>query len=142
MGNKSPKSVSQGDIEILATLLIAFPQISRIMFDPKKRTLALVFLCRGPIGKTEQRRIKKLYRESVEVYHSLCGIESRSISCSWDLMDELCSFQVERDVASLSTGELSLTTSLVSQNVAVFSAFDDFILGEESELSWSARFFV
>jgi hypothetical protein len=57
-------------------------------------------------------------------------------------MDELCSFQVERDVASLSTGELSLTTSLVSQNVAVFSAFDDSTLGEESELSWSARFFV
>jgi hypothetical protein len=49
---------------------------------------------------------------------------------------------VERDVVSLSTGELSLTTSLISQSTSVFSAFDDSTLGEEPELSLSARFFV
>ncbi|HON86711.1 MAG: hypothetical protein KBI39_00405 [Firmicutes bacterium] len=142
MGKRSPRAVSQGDVEILATLLIAFPQISRIVFDPKRRTLTLVFLCKGPIGKAQQRRINKLYRESIEVYHSLCGIESRCVSCSWDLTGELSSFQVERDVVSLSTGELSLTTSLISQSTSVFSAFDDSTLGEEPELSLSARFFV
>jgi hypothetical protein len=57
-------------------------------------------------------------------------------------MDNLCSFQVERDVESLSTDELSLTASLVSQNVRVFSASDGSTLVEDIELSWSARFFL
>ncbi|HHY69016.1 MAG TPA: hypothetical protein GYA09_02285 [Firmicutes bacterium] len=142
MARKSNDSACQEDIEVMATLLVAFPQMSRIVFDPRNRTLTSVFLCQGPLSKNKQRQLNKLYRESLEVYHGLIGIEPRIVNSSWELMDNLCSFQVERDVESLSTDELSLTASLVSQNVRVFSASDGSTLVEDIELSWSARFFL
>ncbi|MGI6163070.1 MAG: hypothetical protein ACOYEQ_03960 [Bacillota bacterium] len=134
--------VSQKDIEVLATLLVAFPQVSRAVFDPEKRGLSLVFLCQGPISKSRQARLERLYRQSIDVYLGLEGLKKGFVNCSWEGMDEFCSFQVERDVASLSTGELSLTAALVSENVPVLSALDDSTITDDTDFSWSARFFL
>jgi hypothetical protein len=136
------KRVSQKDIEILATLLVAFPQVSRAVFDPAKRGLSLVFLCQGPISKSKRDRLQALYLQSIEVYLGLLDIEGGFVHCSWESMDDFCSFQVERDVASLTTGELSLTASLISEHVPVLSAVDDSPVSEETDFSWSAKFFL
>ncbi len=136
---KKPKKVSQKDIEVLATLLVAFPQVSRAVFDPEKRGLSLVFLCEGPISKSRQVKLQRLYRQSIDVYLGLAGLTKGFVNCCWEGIDEFCSFQVERDVASLSTGELSLTTALVSEHIPVLSALDDSTITDDSDFSWSAR---
>jgi len=133
------KRVFTEDIEVLATLLVVYPQVSRATFDPNKKTLSLVFLCRGPIGRKRRKELQEVYRDSVEVYLSLLGKSYQVIDSSWEHMDKFYSFQVERDVRSLSPGELSLSADLVSDRVSVVSAIDGNTLSEESEFSWSAR---
>lgn len=118
---KRRKQVSQRDVEVLAALLVAFPQISTVTFDPKKRGLELVFLCRSPVSQAKRKKLKALYLQSMDVYQSLTNQKSGTIHCHWEIMDGLHSFHVERDVASLSSGELRLTVSLVAQEVPVVS---------------------
>lgn len=122
---KRRKQVSQKDVEVLAALLVAFPQISTVTFEPKKRGLDLVFLCRSPVSKTKRKKLQTLYLQSMEVYQSLTNQKGGTVHCHWEILDGLHSFHVERDVASLSTGELRLTVSLIAQEIPVVSDPED-----------------
>ena len=133
--------VSQEDIEVLAALLIAFPQVSKITFDPERRGLKLVFLCQGPVSKSKREKLQSLYLQSIDAYLSLAKQTGSIIECNWETIDDFHSFHVERDVASLSTGELSLTVSLVTDQVPILLDLDDSLI-TDTDFSWSARFFL
>lgn len=136
------RRASKKDIEVLATLLVAYPQVSRATFDPERKTLGLVFLCRGPVGKKRRTDLERIYKDSVEVYLSLIGRKPGYLASSWEQMDRFCSFQVERDVATLTPGELNMTVDLVCSRVDVVSAIDGSTCVEDPEFSWSARAFL
>lgn len=138
---KRGKQVSQKDIEVLATLLIAFPQVSKVTFDPQRRGLKLVFLCQGPVKESKRNKLQSLYLQSIDLYLSLIKQTGSIVECSWETIDEFHSFQVERDVTSLSAGELSLTVSLVQDQVPILSDLDDSLLND-AEFSLTARFFL
>lgn len=135
------RQVSQEDVEVLAALLVAFPQISRVTFDPVERGLSLAFLCQGPVSELKREQLRSLYLQSIDVYLSLAEQKSSKVCCYWETIDEFHSFHVERDVASLSTSELSLTVSLVAGEVPVISDLNEPI-APEAEFSWSSRLFL
>jgi hypothetical protein len=139
----SKRGASRKDVEVLATLLVAYPQVSRATYDPDMKTLGMVFLCRGPLGKAKRESISTLYLDSTEVYGSLIGQERTYASATWEKMDRFHALLVERDVSSLTPGELSLTVDLVADRVNLVLAADSgdgFDDGEE--YSWSARLFL
>jgi hypothetical protein len=145
-GGKPPGRMikpSHKDVEILATLLVAYPQISRVTFDPKKKALNMAFLCRGPIGKRARDSICKSYLESLSVYHDIVGNRASVKECSWEKMDDFYSFVAERDVASLTPGELNLTVELIEDKVEVIYASEDAEFPDAAEeLGMSARVFL
>ncbi len=69
----SRRHTSRKDVEVLATLLVAYPQVSRATYDPDKKTLGMVFLCRGPLGKPKRDSLCELYLDSIDVYGLLIG---------------------------------------------------------------------
>lgn len=129
---------SNKDVEILATLLVAYPQVSRVTFDPKKKALNLAFLCKGPIKAKARESMCRSYLDSVHVYQEITGAKPAVLECSWEKMDDFFIFLVERDVASLSPGELNLTVELIEDKVKVMYASEDHEsqeAGEESGIS-------
>jgi len=139
----SRKHASRKDVEVLATLLVAYPQVSRATYDPDKKTLGMAFLCRGPLGRSKRESLTRLYLDSVDVYGSLTGQTRSYAKASWEKMDKFHVFLVERDVSSLTPGELSLTVDLVSDRVKLVLASDNEDgLDDREEYSWSARLFL
>lgn len=138
---KIHEGVTHKEIEILAALLVAFPQMSRVTFDPDKRGLSMAFLCQGPVSKRKRKRLETLYLDSIEVYARLTGRDMSIVRCYWETIDDFYCFHVERDVASLSTGELNLTVSLISGEVELISESEE-PFATDSELAWSARLLV
>ncbi|MGB4656353.1 MAG: hypothetical protein WBI43_02120 [Bacillota bacterium] len=135
---KNHSQVSHKDIEVLAALLVAFPQISKVTYDPEKRGLSISFLCEGPVSKTKRHRLKSLYLDAIEVYRQLTDKNMSLVRCYWETIDQFHCFHVERDVASLSTGELNLTVSLIADQVPlVAETAEPFVT--DGEFSWSAR---
>lgn len=147
MPNKGEKRLARKrtpkkDIEILATLLVAYPEISRVVFEPVDRSLTLVFLCEGPLSRSKRAKIKEQYLESVEVYLMLTGKQASRIEATWEQLESFYAFQVERDVVSLSPGELSLTSDLISSLAKVVVASDGATVNDRDELSFSPRVFL
>lgn len=134
---------SSKDVEILATLLVAYPQMSRVTYDPKKKALNLAFLCKGPMSAKARAGMCKLYLDSVGAYHDLVGARASTTGCSWEKMGDFYSFVVDRDVASLSPGELNLTVELIEDKANVIYASEgaEFPDGGE-EFGISARVFL
>lgn len=131
------------DVEILATLLVAYPQVSRVTFDPDKKALGLVFLCRGPLGQKRRLALSHAYADSIEVYLRLSVKSPSVLRASWEKMGDFYCFQVERDVASLSPEELSLTVDLMSERADLVLAGDEVEIPDSSdEYTWSARLFL
>ncbi len=129
------------NVEVLATLLVAYPQVSRVAYDPANKALALVFLCRGPLSQSKRRRLASLYKDSVEVYLSLTDRRPAVIKTAWEELDSFYSFQVERDVSSLSPGELDMTVELICERAGGVVGSED-LDPEAGELGWPARVFL
>jgi hypothetical protein len=136
-GNKKTKTDLRG-VEVLASLLVAYPQVSRATYDPSNRTLSLIFLCRGPLSAVKRKKIALVYRDSVDVYLSLSDKTASTIGCSWEQLDTFYSFQVERDVASLSPGEINLTVDLISMRADIVSTVEDNVNGDSLDDATSA----
>lgn len=134
---------SSRDVEILATLLVAYPQVSRVTFDPEKKALGLVFLCRGPAGTRQRRALSRLYADSIEVFLRLTGRTPSVVKATWETMGDFYCFQVERDVASISPEELNITTDLVSERAKLVVGPEEVEMPDSSEdYAWSARLFL
>lgn len=73
--------VSHNEIEILAALLVAFPQISRVTFDPEKRMLSMAFLCEGPVSQAKRKQLQSLYLDSIDVYRALTNKDMSTVKC-------------------------------------------------------------
>lgn len=138
-----PVRPSSKDVEILATLLVAYPQVSRVTYDPKRKALNLAFLCKGPIGQRTKKGILKSYLDSMGVYHDLIGARAAITECLWEKMDDFYCLLIERDIASLTPGELNLTVELLENKVTVLYASDE---GDFSpagdDMNASARVFL
>lgn len=139
-GRKRPGSRG---VEILATLLVAYPQVSRVTFDPKTKTLGLVFLCQGPMGPKRRLALSQAYADSVEIYLRLSGRSPQMVQASWEKMGDFYCFQVERDVTSLSPEELNLTAELIAARARLVLAGDEVEMPDSSEeYTWSAKLFL
>ncbi len=115
---------SPKDAEVLAMLLIAFPQVSKVAFDPLRRSLTLTFLCKGPISYQKQKDLESLYLLSIDVYNILTKQKAHIVDSYWEAIDEFYYFHVERDVSSLFPGELNLTVSLITDQISVVLDLD------------------
>lgn len=143
VGKTGGKRPANRDVEILATLLVAYPQVSRVTFDPEKKALGLVFLCRGPMGQKRRLALSRAYADSIEVYLRLSARSPSVLQASWEKMGDFYCFQVERDVASLSPEELNLTVDLMIERADPILAGDEVEMPDSSdEYAWSARLFL
>ncbi|HHX29443.1 MAG: hypothetical protein ACOX5Q_04225 [Bacillota bacterium] len=122
---EKPIRPSSKDVEILATLLVAYPQVSRVTYDPKRKALNLVFLCKGPMSAKTRERICNVYLDSVSVYLDLIGARAAVAQCMWNKMDDFYCLIIERDIASLTPGELNLTVELLEEKTTVLYASDE-----------------
>ncbi len=141
--DRSKEEATRRDVEVLATLLVAYPEVSRATFDPTNKTLAIVFLCRGPLKKAVRNQLIQTYKDSVEVYQMLVDRQAEFVKAHWETMERFYCFQVERDVLSLTPGELNLTVDLVRDNTKIVlsgDGSDEFSEGEEYTVS--ARLFL
>lgn len=127
------KRVPRKDVEVLASLLVAYPQLLRVTYEPSDKALSLVFLCKGPLNGRARQRFVKLYKDSVHVYLSLISQKASLVETSWEDMGSFWALQVTRDIASLSPGELSLTVDLVTGNLEVINGAEGSLDREEME---------
>jgi hypothetical protein len=143
VSTKKRKPEDYRDIEVLATLLVAYPEVCRAIYDPSRKTLTLVFMCKGKLPAKKRKEIQKRYMDSVAVYAKLTKKRPKLVNCNWETMDRYSVFNVERDVLSLSPGEVSIAVDIVSSISKVIPSSEEEISGmDRDDFTRSARAFL
>lgn len=102
----------EGDqVDLLIALLIRFPQISTVYFEPEEKVLRLVFLVKDT--KKDFYQFAQVFESHLALLYNLEEEEVSVASLTKTENSRLTSIEVSRDLASLSLGELKVMTQVI-----------------------------
>ncbi len=128
--------------QLLATVLVLYPLISTVSYEPKDGTMELVFAMKGTPAKEEFKTLAGQIIESLEAYHRLEGFSNARMELNMEGIGATGFLRVKRDILSLSRGELSVLTTLVQERFSETLVYDelpgnpdpDFLFAQEEQL--------
>lgn len=97
---------------LLAAILVVYPTVQAVSYDPKDGMLELSFALKGTFSKDEFEGFLRYVADSVEAYHNLENLGSATIELNVEGIYETCFVNVRRDMETLTCGELTLLTEL------------------------------
>ncbi len=113
-GNRDDLTDSVG---LLISILVRYPEVATINFDPEQQLLKFTFIYSQVLGDNELDSLKEKVMDSVEVYSLLEGNETRLVAISHQVYDNLTLIEVQRDVGSLAQEEITLIVELFHQHL-------------------------
>ncbi len=114
---QSDQQVSDG-ANLLISMLVRYPEIGTINFDPDANSLKLTFMIAGIPPAKEFETAKGLLINSIAAYHLLEGITDSSIDVELSSYEQVAILTVLRDVQTMSRGEIGLTIKLLRERFA------------------------
>jgi hypothetical protein len=113
-GNRNNVTDSVG---LLISILLRYPEVATINFDPDHHLLKFTFIYLQVLGNNELKTIKEKLLDSIEVYNHLEGKETRFVSLTHQVCGNLTLLEVQRDVDTLAQEEITLIVELFRQHL-------------------------
>jgi hypothetical protein len=104
-------------VNLLISILVRYPEIGAINFDPDKQALKLSFMLANVPSPSQFAAIKKLMTDSIAAYHMLEGCEHAVCDLVLNNYDKVAMLTIRRDVGTLSKGEIALIITLVRERL-------------------------
>ncbi len=104
-------------VNLLISLLIRFPQVSAVHYEPADRSLRFVYLLKG-VQRSELYRFVDKVKEHLQAFHSIApaaAVEPQLAAVQHEEVDGFWVLQIRRDVASLTYEELNLINEVVQE---------------------------
>lgn len=102
-------------VGLLISILVRYPEVATINFDPEDQLLKFKFIYSQILAENDLQNIKEKLMNSIEVYNMLEGKETRIVSLSYQVCDNLTMIEVQRDVDTLAQEEINLIVELFHQ---------------------------
>lgn len=127
------KDKNPNEISLLVSILIRYPEISSLHFDPKSRSLAFNFLVRGLIPQENLRSFRTKLSSCLDVFHQIGGDQNHTTSILSEDFNGVTRLIVAREVDTLSQHEISLIIHVIYDHFTdkLVSDYNDSILEEE-----------
>ena len=130
-GFKKNKKPNADGVNLLASILIRYPEITTISYKPDNEKVEITFTLKKPMTQEDFDKLANFIGESIAAYHTLEGYCNTGIDFSMEVQGELGFFHVERDLKTLSRGEITLVASLIKEHfgedtrLALYASLDD-----------------
>lgn len=124
--SEQDKKPNMDCINLLTSILICYPEISIITFEPEAEEVHLNYTVNKSMSEAERTNLKNFFIDSMEAYYYLEGTEPQIIRISLTVHDKITFIDVERDVKTFSHGEIRLFSELLKEK------FGDSV-GDESD---------
>ena len=139
---KKRKKTNPDASHLLATILVVYPIVSTVSYEPKDGLIQLSFAMKGAPTQESFKEFAQQLVDSMEAYHQLEGFSNARIEMYMEGVGETFFLHLKRDLATLSRGELSLLTTLIDERFADDLIMDgaheimdlDFLLAQEDHL--------
>ncbi len=111
-----PQQEVSDSIGLLISILVRYPEVGTINYDPLKQNLKFTFILTGELAEAKLVNFKKKVIESIETYNSLEGRSPACIEVNYYPGDNFTMFEITRDFRTLTQEEISLAIDLVYLN--------------------------
>lgn len=103
-------------VSLLISILVRFPQIGTINYESKNRIMRLNFIVARAVSDEDQIALAQKLASHIKAYHYVTSQQPTCMKfeCSHQYQQFYC-ISLERDLSSLSKGELDLVISLLSE---------------------------
>ena len=115
--SKSDGHVSDG-VHLLISLLVRYPEIGTISFEPDHHALKLTFMVYNRASEINIKTIEQLLSSSLSVYHSLEGFSNLIVEVELVNTPPLLTIHLVRDIYSLGKGEIELVIAILKDQFA------------------------
>jgi hypothetical protein len=122
--------------QFLVSLLVCFPEVATVKFRPRSRSLTLSFTITRRLTAEEVSSLTQHLQEALGVYWDLFQSEDPIEVCrfSHEVWDELTQLHVERDVDSLTPGELGVLVGVLREGFLEELMVDSPFLDEDERV--------
>jgi len=126
------EQVSDG-VNLLISILVRYPEIGRIGFDPQSNSLKLTFLLSTIPSNLDFSNIKNVLLNSLIAYTTLEDVSLSTFDVQLDTYDQVAMLSIYRDVHTISKGEIALLIALLRGKFKnhLITDFNDSLLEED-----------
>jgi len=108
---KTPDRVADS-VGLLISMLVRYPEIGTVNFDPDQRCLKLTFIVAGTYSDKDIETLSAKLMDSIQAYQQLAGLKPVIFNIDWHNGDRCLVLELKRDVDTLSLEELSFLMEL------------------------------
>lgn len=104
-------------VGLLISILVRYPEVATINFDPENKFLKFTFIYSKVLGKKELDNLHNKLMDSIEIYNLLEGKEPKLVSLNHQIYDNLTMIEIQRDLDTLVQEEITLIVNLFHQHL-------------------------
>lgn len=129
---QNDEQVSDG-VNLLISILVRYPEIGTISFDPQNNRLKLTFLLSTLPSESEFSYLKNVLSDSIFAYNRLEGVALEVFDVQLAHYEQVAMLSIFRDVHTISKGEIALVITLLRGNFKshLITDFNDSLLEED-----------
>lgn len=116
MGFKKGKKPNMDGINLLVSILVCYPEIGTVSYEPGDDALHFSFALREVPQRASYEKVGSLIKESILTYHSLEGYDEARIEIFLEGQGHTAFFHIVRDVRSISQGEISVISTIMREH--------------------------
>ena len=106
--------ISDG-VNLLISILVRYPEIASIRFDPDFHIMKLTFMVAGIVQTGELLAFRQKLLDSINAYRLLLGPAEKTADIQSSVYDSVTVVTIFRDVDTLSKGEIAMCISLLRE---------------------------
>ena len=106
------KDLSDG-VNLFISILVRYPEIGTIRINPSHKTLQMNFMLSKIPAADDMLAVKDLLLSSISTYYQLQGTNPETVDIALNSYEKIATLTIERDLATLSKGELGLIILLL-----------------------------
>ncbi|MGB9660549.1 MAG: hypothetical protein ACPL5F_00840 [Moorellaceae bacterium] len=114
-------------VGLLISILVRYPEVGTINYEPGSRVLKFSFMLAASLKGKDLQEFAHRFTKSLSTYNLLENRIPRVISLNYNCFQQLTVLEVQRDVETLSQGEIGLIMALVRQE------FNEALVAEPNE---------
>lgn len=112
-------------IGLLISILVRYPEVATIKFEPKLQTLSFTFLLRELPDAVARAELEAVLHDSLAAYRTLEQLDDAPLSLTLAADADTGLLEISHDAGSLTQGELSLIVGIINERFADELIVDD-----------------
>ena len=120
---KNGENVSDS-VELLISMLVRYPEIGTINYDPETNNIKITFIMLKLIEKQVLEKFCDTLLSCLETFHYLENEDPELLEVNYSFCEDITLLEYKRDVGTLTSEEISLTI------LAVRESFTEYLMNE------------